>query len=295
LKIAAVIVTYNGLDYLKQCMEGVRNQIYRVDQIIVVNNCEKDETADWLSSQDHIVSINQKNTGGAGGFKMGIKKAYEMKFDWVWCLDHDIILPDECLFNLISSKVIKMGKTGFISSVILDSNDNPVPINVPQFENSRNVIKGIHKLDAIPIICSSFSSVLINLEVVDKVGLPYKDFFIWGDDSEFTLRIYKYGYQGYLITNSIGIHMNCINSSEPFNDLDITDIKFKYGIRNYFYINNLKSKIIYKSNIRGWISSFYFYFKIVEGRVLRNGFTGIKELPYIIQLIIWGIFFKPKE
>ena len=90
LKIAAVVVTYKNLDLLKKCIAGVRSQSRKVDHIIVVNNGANDNTHEWLSHQNDIDSISQKNTGGAGGFKVGIKRAYEMNFDWIWCLDQDI-------------------------------------------------------------------------------------------------------------------------------------------------------------------------------------------------------------
>ena len=37
-KIAAVVVTYNRLELLKKCIQSLRDQTRRLDEIIVVNN-----------------------------------------------------------------------------------------------------------------------------------------------------------------------------------------------------------------------------------------------------------------
>jgi rhamnopyranosyl-N-acetylglucosaminyl-diphospho-decaprenol beta-1,3/1,4-galactofuranosyltransferase len=294
-KIAAVVVTYNGLAFLKECLTSLRNQIHKLDEIFVINNFSTDGTLDWLNSQKDLTVITQKNRGGAGGFHTGIKTASEKGFDWIWCLDHDIISNVDTLSYLIHPDVLEDPMTGFLASIVLDEIYNPVPINIPQFDNNYNVIKRLYSWNVIPIICCSFSSVLLNSKVVKKIGLPFQDFFVWGDDSEYTLRIIEKGYKGYLIPKSFVIHKDSIISSDPFVELDIKSYKLKYGLRNFFYVNKLKNRILYKSTTRAWVSSFYFYFKVLKGRFSKKGIKSIAEALAIIQLIIQGIFFKPKK
>ena len=294
-KIAAVVVTYNRLVLLQECINSLRNQTHKLDEIIVVNNSSTDGTLDWLNSQKDLTVITQENRGGAGGFQTGIKTASEKGFDWIWCLDHDIIPNVDTLSYLIHSDVLGDPMAGFLSSIVLDEMNNPVPINIPQFDNNYNVIKGLYSWNVIPIICCSFSSVLLNSKVVKKIGSPFEDFFVWGDDSEYTLRIIEKGYKGYLIPQSFVIHKDSIITSDPFVELDIKSYKLKYGLRNFFYVNKLKNRILYKSTTRAWISSFYFYFKVLKGRFSKKGIKYIAEVLVIIQLIIQGIFFKPKK
>jgi len=48
-KIAAVVVTYNRLELLKQCIDSIKNQTRKPDEIIVVNNSSTDGTLEWLN------------------------------------------------------------------------------------------------------------------------------------------------------------------------------------------------------------------------------------------------------
>ena len=45
---AVVVVTYNRLELLKECLERVENQTAPAGKIIVVNNASADGTAEYL-------------------------------------------------------------------------------------------------------------------------------------------------------------------------------------------------------------------------------------------------------
>src|SRR3990170_1109632 len=89
MKIAAVIVTYNRIQLLKECINALHIQTRKLEEIIVVNNSSTDGTLEWLNSQKDLTTITQENSGSAGGFHTGIKAAYEKGYDWIWCMDDD--------------------------------------------------------------------------------------------------------------------------------------------------------------------------------------------------------------
>ncbi|MCB9247374.1 MAG: glycosyltransferase [Ignavibacteriales bacterium] len=91
MKIAAVVVTYNRLGLLKECIDSLRGQTRKLDEIIVVNNDSKDGTKEWLEEQKDVTKIHQENLGGAGGFHNGMKAAYEKGYDWIWLMDDDCL------------------------------------------------------------------------------------------------------------------------------------------------------------------------------------------------------------
>ncbi|MGC9001313.1 MAG: hypothetical protein ACP5J2_10155, partial [Caldisericum sp.] len=66
----------------------------------------------------HYVRMHE-NTGGAGGFHEGVKRAYERGYDWLWLMDDNTIPTNEVLItegNILisifknSSKDIKQPK-----------------------------------------------------------------------------------------------------------------------------------------------------------------------------------------
>ena len=81
-KVDCVVVTYNRLSLLKECLEALLNQEYLLNKIYVINNNSTDGTKEYLkhfSEKNSVIKpVNlRKNIGGAGGFNIGLK--YFMK------------------------------------------------------------------------------------------------------------------------------------------------------------------------------------------------------------------------
>lgn len=112
LKVNAVIVTFNKLNLLKECLDGLLNQkdIQGIDlQIYVVDNDSTDGTREFLMNcESHLEQIhtifNSENIGGAGGFYTGIKAAMKNDVDYLWLMDDDTIPDLTALSCLIQAK-----------------------------------------------------------------------------------------------------------------------------------------------------------------------------------------------
>ena len=75
---AVVVVTYNRLELLKECLKQVENQTVPAKRIIVVNNASTDGTAEYLreckeKNKQYRTITCMENLGGAGGFAKGIQ------------------------------------------------------------------------------------------------------------------------------------------------------------------------------------------------------------------------------
>lgn len=293
MKIAAVVVIYNRFELLKECVRALKNQTYKLDEIIVVNNGSTDGTNDWLNKQKEIIVINQENLGSAGGQYSGIKYAYESGCDWIWSLDVDVIPNKNALEKFLSSKELSDKNLGFLSSVIYYKDGNLAFINIPYLDNEFNIVYNYIKGKSLPIITASFGSVLFSRKAIAKSGLPIKDFFIWGDDAEYTLRIIKNGFNGFLIKESKAIHYAPNNFPNPFDALVTKDKKFLIGLRNTIFVIKLRNQVLYNSKIRGILSAFYFAWNLAIDRI-RNGKQNFIDTLLFLMYFIKGIFFNPK-
>lgn len=95
---------------------------------------------------------------------------------------------------------------------------------------------------AVKLEDATFVSLLINQNAIRKCGLPCKDYFIWGDDSEYTMRIIHYYGPAYLIGTSKVCHKRYEARS-----LSIRDEENPGRIRMYYYFyrNILINKCLY--------------------------------------------------
>ena len=85
-KVAAIVVTYNRKELLRECLQALLAQTISNLDILLIDNASTDGTkeyiADIVEANPSICYMNTgSNLGGAGGFHYGLKKAYEMGYE----------------------------------------------------------------------------------------------------------------------------------------------------------------------------------------------------------------------
>lgn len=292
--IVAVIVTYNRLDLLKEAVAAVRNQSYPLKHIIVINNGSTDGTSEWLSQQEGLIIENvQENCGASGGFYTGIKKAMAYKSDWLWVMDDDAICRQDSLEKLAARITDVDGPIGFIGSKCIWTDGSPHYMNVPDLKPRFNESLPFNKYDELGLVLTesnSWVSILINTEAISAVGLPYKEFFFWSDDLEYTQRITKGGYLGFYCIDSVVTHKTAINYCPDFYRETVPNLwKHRYGFRNEFFL---------KKKNRGF--AYYFFWLFAKVGYTSYKLFKIRKDHYFkfISVLVdsaWqSLFFNPK-
>src|SRR4030042_445179 len=86
MKIAIVILNYNGLANTLQCLKSLKkcsHDKFKVE-IIIIDNDSKDDSVETLSKLKDIIFIqNHNNLGFAAGNNIGIKKALQRNADYI--------------------------------------------------------------------------------------------------------------------------------------------------------------------------------------------------------------------
>lgn len=243
--VIAVVVTYNRLELLKECIEAIRTQEYKCD-ILVVDNNSSDGTVNWLkqySEQNDKMYYQSlpENIGGAGGFNIGLKWAVEHGYEYAWIMDDDCIVKNESLSELMKADKILGGpkKYGFLASVVLWEDGKACFMNRPKVEKRFYKNISFIKYGMVQINQATFVSLLFPAKTVRKFGLPIKDYFIWGDDVEYTRRIAIRGKRNcYLVGKSEVIHKmkDNIGSDIAIDDISRLDrYRLSYRNENYTY------------------------------------------------------------
>lgn len=242
-KYCAVVVTLNRLNLLKLAINKLEAQTHPLDNIVIVDNASTDGTIDYLKtieSNKIKVIYNKTNEGGAGGFYRGIKAAYELGSDYFWIMDDDTIATPTALEELIKGFVaLKNEPVGFITSNVLYKDGKPCLMNI---SNCEWIWNEYIKDGLIRVSHCSFVSMMIPRDVVRDIGLPFKEFFIWGDDGEYSTRIAK-KYQGYISANSVVYHfMNENKGVDIFNTPTDRIGRFYYFYRNWMFTHKFRGE-----------------------------------------------------
>lgn len=151
----------------------------------------------------------ETNLGGAGGFYEGIKICRDMGCDYVWIMDDDTIPYTDCLEKLMSARSKIEGKIGYLASSIIGPDGEPMNVPAIDMRPAKNGYPHWYKYlsdGIVQISRATFVSILVSYDAIKKCGLPCKDYFIWGDDSEYTMRISKYYAPAYFVGASVALH-----------------------------------------------------------------------------------------
>lgn len=240
--VCAVVVTFNRLEMLRDSLNALLRQTYSPLRIVVVDNASTDETADYLrhlaaheQSLD-VVSL-ESNRGGAGGFAEGMKAALRLDAEFLWLLDDDTVVGEDALPKLVTT-LESDENVAFACSLVTWADGGICEMNVPDasWDWTRRLLRapGEFVVDS-----CSFVSVLIRGDVVQRVGLPLSEYFIWHDDVEYTLRLRKEGL-GVLVSDSRVEHRIPRNRGVNFGDVNANNVwKFSYGVRNTIWTAKL--------------------------------------------------------
>jgi len=238
-KVCAVVVTYNRLSTLKQCIACIASQTASCD-ILVVDNASSDGTAEWIDGQDRIIHVRlQQNTGGAGGFNTGMREAVKRGYEYVWVMDDDVFPKPDALEKLMEADKLTGGKYGWLSSVALWTDGTECRMNRQKL--LKAFYQDIHLLQygLVRAEQATFVSLFLRSKTVAAYGLPIRDFFIWGDDIEFTRRLaVRKGLPCYVVGQSIVTHATKENLESNIATDDFGRIsRYQLALRNenYFF------------------------------------------------------------
>lgn len=287
--VGIVVVTYNRLALLKENIDSLRRQSYQNFRIIVVNNGSTDGTSEWLLLQHDLLVINQENMGGAGGFYTGLKCVAEHGYDYCWFMDDDVICNIDSLQELLNCVMLLKCEWGFLCSSVFDKNGYPT--NVPEVDSrnqegypdwTRFLCDGIVKVRT-----ATFVSVFISVQNIYRYGLPIKEFFIWGDDTEYTARLSN-SLPCFVVGKSRVVHMR-----EMVNGLSFLDEPKSYRLGLYYYMFRNQFYIARKGYWRKRLPILrYFYTKILL--MLKAIYTfKFMHFRIIIRAVFAALFFFP--
>jgi GT2 family glycosyltransferase len=191
VSIAAVVVSFNRIGYLKECLAALEAQTRRPDEIIVVDNGSTDGSVDYIRGEHPGVVLFEtgENLGGAGGFAWGLEIAMARGHAAAWVMDDDARPELDALAPLAELFESMDPKPSFVASLVTAGRGNFNRRNPPVVSRDAERQVRANRYGGIAIDTATFVGVLVNLDLARSTHLPFTDFFIWIDDSEYTHRL----------------------------------------------------------------------------------------------------------
>lgn len=280
MNYGVVIVTYNRLELLKECINAVENQVIKPHKIVVVNNNSTDGTKEFLETkknENFIVENVTENNGSSYGFSRGVEILRKQDVDWQLIIDDDAIIDKEYILNI--SKYINKKYQAY-SGVVLQ-NERPALLHRRRLKISYTkpfipVSETEYNKDTFEYNITSFCGLLISNEIARKIDLPKRELFTQFTDTEYSLRLQK-------LTNVLNINSaKLIHKVNPSGKMKVW--KVYYTIRNETYIMKSISKNKFCFSIVTIINAISMIFKYIFKRILLKE---EKQKKYI-KAVIYG-------
>jgi len=210
--VSIIMLTYNALNYTKQCLESIQQHTKYPHEIIFVDNHSTDGTKKYLRNlvQQHPnykLIVNKTNKGFAAGNNQGMKLA---KGEYILLLNNDVLVSDGWLGRMVAcaeadSSIGLVGPlTNRISGLQMVKN---FPYNDPKDfpDYAARIAKQYNKKYTPRRRIAGFA-MLIKKDVYEKIGGLDEDFGSGNyEDDDYCLRAKEAGFN-IMVAEDVFIH-----------------------------------------------------------------------------------------
>lgn len=274
-----ILVNYKGVNHTIECIKSLKKIIYKNYKIIVVDNNSKDNSINELSKIKDIVLIKNKiNAGFAGGNNLGIKFAIDNGADYVLLLNNDTTVEIDFLNQLIDEAEKDVGI--YVGKIMFYYDKNIIWYaggKIDKFRGCTNVNgfvedKGQFEKESF-VTFATGCCMLIERDVIKKVGLLKEDYFLYFEDTDYCARTLKQGYKIKYCPKAIIYHKESVSTKKHSFNFDYyftrnrlffikDNLKGFYKIISYCYTNVFifAKAIMKKQSLRATIYSYKHFF-----------------------------------
>lgn len=225
MRFTTVIVSYNGREFIEDCLASVRQSLQgESSEVIVVDNGSTDGTREHIEAHfpDVILISNAGNRGFAAAVNQGIAKS---RGEYILILNQDTRIRDRAIVKL-AGRMERDGRIGTIGPKMVGFDGKP-QASCREFLRYRHLLfeyTGLAFLFAGSRLFGSWrmgwfdhqserevdqpmgAALLVSREVIAKVGHFDEQFRIFFNDVDFCRRVVEAGYKNLFYPEAVVEH-----------------------------------------------------------------------------------------
>lgn len=208
MKVLTIIVTFNGLGWIERCIRSVIKSSLSSD-IMVIDNGSTDGTVEYIRSTFGEIELvmSEDNLGFGRANNIGLKKAVENNYDYVYLLNQDAWIESDTIEKLIAVNQ-KHPEYGILSPLQTDASMLVLDCNFLLACNkgmlSDACCSFLRELYQTSIVMAAHW--LISRDCLLKTGGFSPTFHHYGEDNNYAQRVAYKGFKVGIVTTAKGVH-----------------------------------------------------------------------------------------
>ncbi len=224
LPISVVIPNYNGLSYLKPCIDSVLASTKQPEEIIIVDNASSDGSGEYISENFPGVKliVHNENLGFTGAVNHGIVAS---SGKYIFLLNNDTTVEPDCIEKLYDA--ISNDEKIFSAGALMLSMDNPEIVDnagdsynilgYPRsFASAKSKVNYFGDKSA-KVFTSCAGAAMYDADILRRIGLFDDRHFAYFEDVDLGYRARIYGYKNINVRNAVVYHKGSAVSGSKHN------------------------------------------------------------------------------
>ncbi|HET8886742.1 MAG TPA: glycosyltransferase family 2 protein [Salinimicrobium sp.] len=250
MKLSVVILNYNVRYFLEQCILSVKAAIKDIDaEIIVVDNNSADDSCEMILRNYPEIRLfqNEKNVGFSKANNQGVALA---KGEYVCILNPDTLVGEDVFLKTLQF-ADENPDLGALGVKLIDGTGNFLPEskrNVPTprvslqkiFQKKTDNYYAVHiaedEVAPVEILVGAF--MLLKKNRYLEVGGFDEDYFMYGEDIDFSYKLTKAGYKNYYFGKTSVLHYKGESTAK-----DAEYLRRFYNAMRIFYKKHFSSNL----------------------------------------------------
>lgn len=289
-KLSIVIPNFNGKQFLKTCLDSIKNQNYPFYKVIIIDNASSDESVQYIHENypEFTLIQNKENLGFAAAVNQGIKCSSS---EYIFLLNNDVELEPYSISNLL--KCIEKDDNIFaVSSKMIQYTDRS---KMDDAGDEYTILGWTRKvgdgkspdlyIKEREIFSACAGAALYRKSILDEIGYFDENFFAYMEDVDISYRARIRGYKCVYCPEAVVYHFGSGTSGSRYNEF-----KIRLAARNNVYVpyKNMPWPQLALNGIfllAGYFIKYIFFSRKGQGSTyltgLKAGFTSLGKLERI--------------
>lgn len=235
-EVSVIIPNFNGKQYLKNCLDSMRNQEFKDFEVILADNGSKDGSAELVRERYPEVRVLAlgENTGFCGAVNAGIQAA---RGSYVILLNNDTIAEPGFVGGLLKS--VKKKPRAFSCQAKMLQMQQPDCMDDAgnyycafgwAFADGKGRPEKAYQREK-QIFSACAGAAIYRKKLLDKIGLFDEEHFAYLEDLDIGYRARLYGYENWFCPEAVVRHVGSGTTGSRYNLF-----KVRYSSRNNIYM-----------------------------------------------------------